>query len=285
LLGAGVDVNQVIEPGEKTPRKSPRGGMSALLLAVMNAHWELAGMLLDAGADPNADLPGYTPLHAVAVVRNPGIGDNDPPPEGLGEMSSLEFVGKIVAAGGEINARMTKNINIGNTRLNRLGATPLFLAAHTADLELMKTLVEFGADPAIPNSENTTALMAAAGLGTRSPGEDAGTEEEVVAALGYLLELGLDINAVDDHRETAMHGAAYKNAPAAVDFLAAQGADISVWNRKNEYGWTPLTIAEGYRFGNFKPSLVTVEAIRRSMLAAGVVPPEGSSEAKSQEIY
>ena len=59
-------------------------GASALLLAVMNAHFELAAHLLDAGADPNAALPGYTALHAIAAVRKPGIGDNDPAPEGSG---------------------------------------------------------------------------------------------------------------------------------------------------------------------------------------------------------
>jgi hypothetical protein len=71
-----------------------------------------------------------------------------------------------------------------------------------------------------------------------------------------------------------MHGAAYKNLPGAVDFLAAHGAKIETWNQKNKQGWTPLTIAEGYRFGNYKPSPVTVEAIHRAMLAAGVTAPE-----------
>ena len=108
----------------------------------------------------------------------------------------------------------------------------------------------------------------AAGLGTRSPGEDAGTESEVVEALQAALDLGNDINAVDQNGETAMHGAAYKNLPGAVDFLAAHGASIDVWNRKNKQGWTPLTIAEGYRFGNYKPSPPTVAAIRRAMATA-----------------
>jgi ankyrin repeat protein len=70
---------------------------------------------------------------------------------------------------------------------------------------------------------------------------------------------------VDDKGETAMHGAAYKNSPKAVEFLAAKGAKIEIWNRKNKAGWTPLTIAEGHRFGNFKPSPATVAALMRVM--------------------
>src|SRR5207244_726553 len=130
------------------------------------------------------------------------------------------------------------------------------------------------ADPLIPTADNATALIVAAGLGTRSPGEDAGTESEVVEAMGVALELGVNIDAVDNNGETAMHGAAYKNLPAAVEFLAARGAKIEVWNKPNKHGWTPLTIAEGFRFGNFKPSPVTVEAFHKVMTAAGVaIPP------------
>jgi ankyrin repeat protein len=84
------------------------------------------------------------------------------------------------------------------------------------------------------------------------------------------LDLGADLNAVDDNGETAMHGAAYKNLPLAVKFLADKGADIRVWNQKNKYGWTPLRIAEGYRFGNFKPSFETVAMFHKVMTAAGV---------------
>ena len=40
-----------------------------------------------------------------------------------------------------------------------------------------------------------------------------------------------------------MHGAAYKNLPKVVKFLAAKGAKIDIWNRPNKFGWTPLTIA------------------------------------------
>jgi hypothetical protein len=123
--------------------------------------------------------------------------------------------------------------------------------------------------------------MAAAGLGTRSPGEDAGTESEVVEALQAAIDLGADPNVVDKNGETAMHGAAYKNLPAAVLFLADHGAKIDVWNRENSHGWSPLTIARGHRFGNFKPSPVTVAAIEKVMTTAGVpVPPESKQAAR-----
>ncbi|MFN0104604.1 MAG: ankyrin repeat domain-containing protein [Bryobacteraceae bacterium] len=124
---------------------------------------------------------------------------------------------------------------------------------------------------AMPNirfgcAEAVTQLPAVTGaLGTRSPGEDAGTEAEVLEALQVALELGNDINAVDNNGETAMHGASYKNYPKAVEFLAAKGAKREVWDKKNKFGWTPLRIAEGYRFGNFKSSLVTVAAFHRIM--------------------
>ncbi len=161
--------------------------------------------------------------------------------------------------------------------------TPLLLAAQQADAEYMRKLAELGADPLLTKADGSTALMMAAGIATRSPGEDAGFEEDVIEAMQVALDLGSDINAVNDHGETAMHGAAYKNLPGAVHFLAERGADIAVWHQKNEWGWTPLIIAQGYRFGNFKPSPVTVEAISQVMMANGVDPI--SEPAKSQEIY
>ena len=287
LLNAGADVNETIPvegPRRRYGGPLPRAGVSALLLAVMNAHFDLAAALLDAGANPNADLTGYTPLHAITVVRRPGVGDNDPSPDGSGTMSSLELVKKLVAKGANINAKMTRKVNLNNTRMNEIGATPFLLAALTADAELLTTLAALGADPSAVNVENSTALMMAAGLATRSPGEDAGTEDEVLEALRVLLTLGADVNAVDNNGETAMHAAAYKNLPKVVRFLAAKGARIEIWNRPDKFGWTPLAIAVGYRFGNFKPSAETEAAVREVMIAAGVTPPK-TVVAKTQQIY
>jgi uncharacterized protein len=288
LLRAGADVNETV-PVEAGRRRGyggrlPPAGASPLLLAVTNAHFELAAHLLEEGADPNADLPGYTALHAMTAVRKPGVGDNDPAPEGSGTMSSIELVKKLAAHGANVNARMTKRANLTNTRLNELGVTPFMLAAQTADAELMKTLAALGADPLLPNADNSTPLMAAAGLATRSPGEDAGTESEVLEAVQVALDLGADVNAVDNNGETAMHAAAYKNLPKVVTFLAGKGAKIDVWNRPDKFGWTPLAIAVGYRFGNFKPSPDTEAAVRQVMIAAGVTPPK-TVTAKTQQIY
>jgi ankyrin repeat protein len=251
---------------------------------VTNGHFELAAHLLDAGANPNTDLPGYTVLHAITAVRKPGVGDNDPSPEGSGKMTSIELVKKLAKHGANLNARLTKKANLNNTRLNELGATPFMLAALTADAELMTTLAASGANPLLPNADNSTPLMAAAGLATRSPGEDAGTESEVLEAVQVALDLGADINAVDNNGETAMHSAAYKNLPKVVKFLAAKGAKIDLWNRNDKFGWTPLAIAVGYRFGNFKPSPETEAAVREVMIAAGVTPPK-TIVAKTQQIY
>lgn len=278
LLERGVDVNQTIEtvksPGgaPNQGRIAPRSGVSALHLAVSNAHFELAGVLLDAGADPNAIGPGWTPLHAITWVRKPGGGDNDPAPRGSGTLSSLDLVRKLATHGANLNARQTRRINAGLTSLNTKGATPFLLAARTGDAELMRLLAKLGADPLIPNADGATPLIVAAGLGTRSPGEDAGAEAEVLEAVQAAIDLGNDPNAVDHNGETAMHGAAYKNLPAVVQTLADRGARPEVWNRPNKQGWTPLTIAEGRRFGNFKPSPETAAAIRRVLLAAGITP-------------
>ncbi len=273
LLKAGADVNEKQQSSSQRAggvTGPPAAGTSALVLAVTNGHFELADVLLNAGADPTAAIPGWTALHALTWVRKPGLGDNTPAPQGSGNLSSLELAKRLVKHGADVNARMTKKVSVGLTSLNTRGATAFLLAARTADAELMRTLAALGADPLLPNADNATPLIVAAGLGTRSPGEDAGSESAVVEALQVALDLGADIDAVDNNGETAMHGAAYKNLPAAVQFLAGKGARIDVWHNKNAFGWTPLAIAAGYRFGNFKPSPPTVAVFQSLMKAAGV---------------
>ncbi|MGZ8919443.1 MAG: ankyrin repeat domain-containing protein, partial [Limisphaerales bacterium] len=218
-------------------------------------------------------------LHNISWVRKPDHGEGEdgmPPPAGSGSIDSLEFVREIVKLGADMNAKIPKASG-GLGVLNRTGATPFLMAAKTADLPLLKLLYELGADPTIATRDGVTPLIAAAGLGTLAAGEVAGTEEEVVETLEWLVKIGADVNAVDNSGETAMHAAAYKNLPKAVEFLAANGAKIEIWNQKDKHGWTPLLIAEGFRPGNFKPSFETIAAIHKVMLAAGVTPPPPTS--------
>jgi ankyrin repeat protein len=273
LLAAGVDVNEPANP-PRNQHKFLRKGASALTTAVENGHFELAAWLVDHGADPNDLRSGYAPLHILAWIRKPDRGEDegDPVPEGSGQLTSEALVRHLVAKGADVNLRLTGGPS-GGGRINRKGCTPFLMAADTADTAYMKLLVELGADPFLTNVDGATALMAAAGLGTRSADEEAGTEEESLEAVEYLLGLGHDINAVTKAGDTAMHGAAFANFPKMVKMLDARGAKIAVWNRPNQRGWTPLRVAEGHRFGNFKPSFETVAAIHEVMLARGVTPP------------
>ena len=269
LLAAGIDVNGLMRSSRSSGNQA-RKGTSGLILAVENGHLELALELVKAGADPNDDRSGYTALHAITWVRKPIRGDGNPPPIGSGQVSSLDFVRRLVLLGADVNAPHGKH-RPPTGRLNRTRATPFLMASETGDVALMRLLLELGADPLRPNVDHCTPLLAAAGVGVLSNGdESAGTEEEAIEAVSLLLELGADINAVDDQGKTAMHGAAYKSWTKLVQFIADKGADRSVWNRKNERGWTPLMIAQGHRPGNFRPSPETIEAVQRVMRAAGV---------------
>jgi len=264
-----------MEPRKPTG-KGPRKGTSALILAVENGHFDLAVALLEAGADPNDQRSGFTALHAMTWVRKPhrGEDDGDPAPLGSGNLSSVQFIRKLVERGADVNARL-KNGKGGPGLYNVAGATPFLMAAARADAVYMRLLVELGANPLLENVDNCTPLMVACGIGVGSAAanETAGEEPEVLEVAQLALDLGADVNAVDANGETAMHGAAYKNLPKVVHFLANEGAKIEVWNRKNKYGWTPLLIAEGHRPGNFKPSAETIAALHQVMLAGGITPP------------
>src|SRR5262249_11276281 len=260
--------------------RGPKAGTSVLHMAVENGHFELAIVLVKAGADPNDQRPGYGALHMVSWVRKPSRGDDEegsPPPIGSGKLTSLEFGKEMVANGAKVNLPAKASVS-GRGILNRAGATPFLAAASTADLPLLEVLAKLGADPLLPNAQRSTPLLAAAGVGVGAPEEAAGTEPDVLEAVGLLLKLGADVNGVDNNGETAMHGAAYRNHPKVVQLLADKGAKIEVWNKANKTGLTPIVIAEGYRPGlNFRPSPQTVAALHRVMLAAGVTPPKPSS--------
>ncbi|HXE63814.1 MAG TPA: ankyrin repeat domain-containing protein [Bryobacteraceae bacterium] len=286
FLAAGVDVNEMMsrpsdEPG---PRPGGSGLTNALALAVQNGHFELAIALIDAGADPNDLRTGFAPLHMLPGVRKPDSSDNSDgaTPTGAGHLSSLDFVREIVKRGANVNLRLAKGaprIRSTSSTIASPGATPLLYAADRSDVPLMRVLLELGADPLLGNFDNTTPLMAAAGVGTRTADEEAGEESEAVEAVAMLLDRGADINGVDSNGDTPMHGAAANNYPRVVNLLAERGADPKIWSRPNKTGRTPLFLAEGYNAAELHPDPPTIAAITRLMDAAGL-----STEGKRPDI-
>jgi ankyrin repeat protein len=237
LLDAGANIDETLPDGT-----------SALLLTIMNAHYETAAFLVKRGADPNADAQGWAPLHQVVWSRRPNTGSNIPGAILTGGLDSLELVRTLLQHGANVNTRQKKEPKDGfRNMLDRIGSTPFLLAAKSADVPLMRLLLEHGANPKLTTEDGTTALMAAAGVGIWAPGENPGTEEEALAAVKLAYEAGGGSPTdVDKNGETALHGAIYRGGSIAIaKFLIDKGARIDVTNHK---GWTPLIVADGVEY-------------------------------------
>jgi ankyrin repeat protein/mono/diheme cytochrome c family protein len=267
FLDLGADVN------EQMP-----DGTAALVLAVINAHYELASVLLERGANPNADAQGWTALHQIAWSRRHNAGFNLPGPVATGSLDSLELAQRLVAKGADVNARQKKEPRDGNRNmLNRIGSTPFLLAAKAADVPYMRVLLALKADASIPTTNGTTALMAAAGVGIWAPGENPGTHEEALGAVKLAFESGGgDVNAIDKDGETALHGAVYRGGNVlAMQFLIDKGSALDVVNKK---GWTPLVAADGVEYTPdvLKRYPEASALLRKTMRARGMTVPEST---------
>ncbi len=226
LLAAGADVNAGVNndtasTGSYTPAST--GHTSPLALAIINAHFALGHILLEAGADPNALDARGSGLHALSWVRRPGSGR---PPIQTGTLDSLALAEALLEAGADPNQQIVweeipfevdlgivkppPNISVGRNFISFVGATPFYLATKHADLDYMKLLVEHGADPLTPTDQGVTPLMAAAGVGFwdgESPGPLNGTPDTVrLEAVKLALELGNDLHAAADFGDTKLEG-------------------------------------------------------------------------------
>jgi ankyrin repeat protein len=257
LLDRGADVNQTA-----SDRLSP------LVVASVRDHAALAVFLLERGADPNLSGGGFTALHwAVGLWETELTGprgiDTTRDEEwralrGVGA-GKTELVKALLAHGADPNSTITRAPQrVGFTRggLNLVGATPFVVAAAAGDAGLMRRLAAGGADPQLATRDNTTALMAAAGVG-RVSAESSVTEGRALEAVRLALELGGDVNAVNTAGDTALHGAAATGAGAVVKLLVDRGAALNV---KNKRGQTPLMSARGSPVADLLRTLGAEEA-------------------------
>ena len=269
LLDAGADVNDAVSDGQ-----------SALVVAAANANWELAAYLLDRGADATRAEAGWNALHQTVRTRRMNLAFGTPGPFSSGTLDSIDLIRKLLDAGVDVNARMTRNgIRDGQrNRFNRLGATAFVLAAKVTDVEAMRLLLEAGANPTIPTADGTTPLMLAAGLAIWNPGEDGGSftgqEEEVLEAVRITLEGGNDVNAGNYRGETALHGVAFRGVNIVADYLVEQGADLTALTVD---GWSPLAIARGLSYTDFYKAQVHTAARLEELMQARGLDTEGEA--------
>ena len=247
-------------------------GTGALHLAVVNAHYDVALQLLEHGADPAAAEPGWTPLHQLVWTRRPNRHYNNPAAFPTGTVTDLELARALVAHSADVDARQTAKPRDGYCNmLNRSGATPFVLAAKAVDVEMMRLLLELGADPLLANADGTTALLVAAGVGIWSSSESPGSAEEALEAVKLMIALGDSVTTVDDNGDAALHGAVIRGSPELVLYLLEHGAAL---DPVNERGWTPLTIAQGIFYANLGRRSPDMEALLLGLGATSPRAPE-----------
>lgn len=242
-----LDAARTLAAGGANLNLADPDGISPLSMAIINAHYDIAALLIDKGADVKVgDRVGRTPLFFATDMHTLEWLFSRPVPKPSGELDSPDIVARLLDKGADVNARLTGrpfilHHNATGNRTLAEGSTAFIKAATTSDLELMRLLVARGADPKIKTRNNTTALMAAAGLNWVDI-SSLGSEDASIAAIQICLDAGVDINAANDLGETAMHGAAQRGADKVMRFLAAHGADLEP---RDKSGRTPMDEAIG----------------------------------------
>ena len=291
-LGASLDLVALPETDIVLKKEEERNavangvGTSALVLAIINTHYDLAAMLLDKGANPNvADLAGMAALYAAVDMNSLQWVQGRPAPILTDKLDGPGLVKSLLAHGANPNARLKtgpfkRHHDAGSTLNFREGTTPLIRAARTNDVAVIRLLLDGGADPFMTLSDHTNALMIAAGLGYgglrgEGPRIVVPTEDGAVQAIGLLLDRGLDVRAFNDAGNTALHGAIGRG-DAVVKLLAERGADLRV---KNKAGFAPLDLALGLGGRRGGPGIVreSTAALLRQLMGERPTPTRTTS--------
>ena len=217
LLDHGAGVNQVTYYG-----------WSPVLAATNNRNYRLGRFLIERGADVNiANAGGMTPLYVATDNRNIEGGDYPVPRP---DMDHLEYIRILLENGANPNAQVgsnTENRTIFTQQwFFEPGATAFVRAGQSGDTALLRLLLEFGADPAIPTDFGDTALSAAAGIGWVEGVTFEWSPEETVEAVQFLLELGLNPNSTNADGRTPLMGGALKGRNEVVRLLVDAGARL-----------------------------------------------------------
>jgi uncharacterized protein len=271
LIAAGADINQV-SAGDKT---------SPLMMAIINGHFDLAKELLDRGANPRlAADNGATPLYAILNCQwAPKALYPQPRAYQQQNIPYLDLMKAVLDKGVDVNARLKKKVwyqgySFDLSGVDEIGATSFWRAAYASDVDAMKLLIAYGADPNIRTMKGAgrafvadvdrqvkdvsglpavplggpaiTPLQAAAGAGY---GEGFAANSHrfapggMLAAVKYLVEeLHVDVNAQDHEGNTAMHHAAARGDNEMILYLVKHGADVKLVDRE---GKTTADMANG----------------------------------------
>jgi ankyrin repeat protein len=237
LIAANANVNQ-----------AEVNGVSPLLMAISNNHIDVARLLLDHGADANAtDWWGRTPLWTAVDLRDLEVNKTDD--NGVDRTAALQLIQALLDRGANVNAR-TKEVPPLRRWLMPIsdiswvdftGQTPFLRAALSADLTVMRLLLEKGADVNIATFAGTTPMMAAAGVNWVG-GQTYSESSQFLQAVELCLEHGADVNAVNSMGVTAVIGAANRGSDDIIELLVKKGAKLDV---KDKQGRTPLLWAKG----------------------------------------
>ena len=287
LLDAGADVNQVTE-GD---------GTSPMLMALINGNYDLAMMLLERGADPNTlSEDGVGPLFATLNNRW-ALRTWYPQPTAWQQQEAdyLHVMKTLLDRGADPNVRVNTHVwytayNAGRMGVDFGGATPFWRAAYSLDVDAMKMLVAYGADPNIPTTKPPSRrrgsgdgeedpsglppvpvggpavhpLHAASGVGygTSRVGQQHRTVPDGwLPAVRYLVgELGVDVNVRDHDGYSAVHNAAARGDNETIRYLVEMGADVMVVSRR---GQTTVDMANGpqQRVQPFPETIALLESL------------------------
>jgi ankyrin repeat protein len=248
--GCAGCARELLDGGADPDLSSPEN-ISPLLEAILNARFDTARVLIEAGADVNRwDYWGRAPLYsAIDYNTTPRGGRPDRP--SADAATPLDVAALLLERGANANMQLKMfppyrllGPDRGADALLTAGSTPLLRAAKACDASATKLLLAHGALVELHNSLQATPLLAAAGIGWdyRDTRGRFRSEQQCVETATLLLEAGADVNAANGNGETALQGAARFGWTTLARFLVAKGANV---NAREQNGATALDIAAG----------------------------------------